>query len=52
MNTTKMSIESCIPAEKNRAWWFQPELIVIVVIVTGIYASRMTLLPVMNEECR
>jgi len=38
--------------DQRRRWWFQPELAFIVVLVLGIYACRLTAIPVIGEEGR
>ena len=36
----------------ERPWWYRPEVAVIILVVFGVYFSRLTALPVCGEESR
>jgi 4-amino-4-deoxy-L-arabinose transferase-like glycosyltransferase len=46
------SQNSTLDAEQARARWWQPELIVLTVLVSAIYFTRLTTAPVCGEESR
>ena len=38
--------------EDDRAWWYQPEVALLVTLVTAIYFCRLTSIPICGEESR
>ncbi len=48
-----MDEQTTLPGgEDDRRWWYQPEVAMLVTLVTAIYFCRLTTLPICGEESR